>query len=152
MMDFEVRVESGEDDSFEIHNRLVERLERKLQELEELELAQWDKYTKKEMPKRIFDKLNAQVVEEIEEVQQALCTAKDSTPEPLDLKEKLSTLKEILNQIDDPNANITKLNALLKTCIERITYRRPRAKSENNNSRWETGNKIELDIDLKVRV
>ena len=103
------------------------------------------------MPKHIFDKLNAQVVGEMEEVKQALCTAKDSTPEPLDLKEKLSTLKEILNRIDDPNADITELNALLKTCIERITYRRPRA-AQANNSRWETGSKIELDIDLKVRV
>lgn len=150
MMDFEVRVESGEDDSFEIHQRLVERLERKMQELEALELAQWDKYTKEKMPKHIFDKLNASVLEEKEEVQQALCTAKDSTPEPLDLKEKLSTLKEILNMLDDPNAPVAELNALLKTCIERITYRRP--KSQTNNSRWETGSKIELDIDLKLRV
>lgn len=150
MMDFEVRVESGEDESFEIHQQLVARLERKLEELEALELAQWDKYTKEGMPKHIFDKLNASVLEEKEEVQQALCTAKDSTPEPLDLKEKLSTLKEILNMLDDPNAPVPELNALMKTCIERITYRRPKA--QGINSRWETGNKIELDIDLKVRV
>lgn len=150
MMDFEVRVDSGEDESYEIHQRLVERLERKLLELEELELAQWDKYTKEGMPKHIFDRLNANVLEEKEEVQQALCTAKDSTPEPLDLKEKLSTLREILNMLDDPNAPIEELNALLKTCIEKITYRRPKAQSIC--SRWETGNKIELDIDLKLRV
>lgn len=150
MMDFEVRVESGEDDSFEIHRQLVARLERRMQELEELELAQWDKYTKESMPKHIFDRLNAKVLEEKEEVQQALCTAKDSTPEPLDLKEKLSTLKEILNKLDDPDAPIEELNALMKTCIERITYRRPKTTGEKSS--WGTGNKIELDIDLKLRV
>lgn len=150
MMDFEVRVEAGADESIEIHRQLIARLERRLQELEDLELEQWDKYTKKEMPKRIFDQLNAQVVEEIEEVQQALCTAKDSEPEPINLKDKVSTLREILDMMDKPDAPVEELNALLKTCIERITYRRPKA--QGINSRWETGNKIELDIDLKLRV
>ncbi len=150
LIDFEARVDAGEDESVEIHKQLIARLERKLLELEDLELAQWDKYTKKEMPKRIFDKLNAQVVEEIEEVQQALCTAKDSEPEPINLKAKVSTLREILSMLDNPDAPIEELNALLKTCIERITYRRPKAQSIN--SRWETGSKIELDIDLKLRV
>ena len=150
LADFEVRVEAGEDESIEIHRQLVERLERRMAELEKVELAQWDKYTKEEMPKHIFDKLNANVLEEKEEVQQALCTAKDSTPEPLDLKDKVSTLHEILAMLDDPEAPIAELNALLKTCIERITYRRPKAQCIS--SRWETGNKIELDVVLKLRV
>ena len=150
LSDFEVRVDSGEDESVEIHRQLVARLERKLTELDDLELAQWDKYTKKEMPKHIFDKLNAKVLEEREEVQQALCTAKDSTPEPMNLKTKVSTLREIISMMDDPEAPVSELNALLKTIIERITYRRPKA--QGISSRWETGNKIELEVDLKLRV
>lgn len=149
LADFEVRVDAGEDETVEIHRQLVARLERKFAELEELELAQWDKYTKKEMPKHIFDKLNANVVEEKEEVQQALCTAKDSTPEPINLKDKVSTLREILAMMDDPEAPVAELNALLKTCIERITYRRP--KLQSISSRWETGSAIDLVVDLKLR-
>ena len=150
LTDFEVRVDAGEDESVEIHKQLVARLERRMEELEKVELAQWDKYTKEEMPKHIFDKLNASVLEEKAEVQQALCTAKDSTPEPIDLRAKVSTLREILSMMDDPEAPVPELNALLKTCIERITYRRPKA--QGKSSRWETGNKIELEIDLKLRV
>lgn len=150
LFDFEVRVEAGEDESVEIHRQLIARLERRLQELEDLELAQWDKYTKKEMPKRIFDKLNAQVIEEIEEVRQALNTAKDSEPEPINLKDKVSTLREIIAKMDDPDAPIEELNAMLKHCIERITYRRP--KTQGIKSHWETGSKIDLSIDLKLRV
>lgn len=150
LADFEVRVDAREDDGIEIHRQLVARLERRLAELEKLELSQWEKYTEEGMPKHIFDKLNAKVVEEKAEVQQALCTAKDSIPEPLDLKEKVSTLRTILNMMDDPDAPVTEINALLKTCIERITYRRPKAPGDN--SRWETGNKIELLVDLKLRV
>ena len=150
LADFEVRVEAGEDESVEIHRQLLARLERKMAELEDVELAQWDKYTKKEMPKHIFDKLNAKVLEEKEEVQQALCTAKDSTPEPVDLRAKVATLREIISLMDDPEAPVPELNALLKTVIERITYRRPKA--QGISSRWETGNKIELEVDLKLRV
>ena len=149
LADFEVRVEAGEDETVEIHRQLVARLERKFAELEDLELEQWDKYTKKEMPKHIFDRLNAKVVEEKEEVQQALCTAKDSTPEPVNLKDKVSTLREILAMMDDPNAPVAELNALLKTCIERITYSRP--KLQSISSRWETGSAIDLVVDLKLR-
>lgn len=150
LADFEVRVEAGEDDGVEIHRQLVARLERRLAELEKLELSQWEKYTEEGMPKHIFDKLNAKVVEEKAEVQQALCTAKDATPEPLDLKEKVSTLRTILNMLDDPDAPVPELNTLLKTCIERITYRRP--KTPGISSRWETGSRIELDVALKLRV
>ena len=150
LFDFEVRVEAGEDESIEIHRQLVARLERRLVELENLEVAQWDKYTKENMPKHIFDRLNASVIAEKEEVQQALCTAKDSMPEPINLKDKVATLKEIIELLDDPNAPVDKVNTMLKTCIERITYRRP--KTPGISSRWATGSKIELDIDLKVRV
>ncbi len=148
--DFEVRVEAGEDDSIEIHRQLVARLERRMIELEALEVSQWEKYTKEEMPKHVFDRLNEKVVTEMEEVRQALCTAKDSTPEPIDLKGKVSTLRKILIMLDDPDAPVAELNDLLKMCIERITYSRPKA--QGISSRWGTGNKIELYVDLKLRV
>lgn len=149
LADFEVRIEAKEDESVEVHRQLVARLERRIEELEALEIAQWDKYTQEGMPKHIFDKLNAKVLAEKEEVQQALCTARNSVPEPINLKEKAATLHQILEMMDDPNAPVAELNALLKTCIERITYRRP--KTPGISSRWETGSKIELDVDLKLR-
>lgn len=149
LTDFEVRVATGEDDSMLIHRQLIERLERRMKELEELELSQWDKYTQEGMPKHIFEKLNAKVLAEKEEVQHGLCVAKDSVPETIDLKEKVTTLRQILEMMENPDHRIAQLNAILKTAVERITYSRP--KLQGLSSRSQTGKEVELDVVLKVR-
>ena len=146
--DFEVRVANGEDKSIDVHNQLVARLERRLVELDALEISQWDKYTKEEMPKHVFDALNAKVLAEKEDVRQGLCTARNSTPEPINLQNKISTFRKVLDMLDDPNPDIRELNALLKECIERITYSRP--KRQGRASHWKTGADIELDVKLRV--
>ncbi len=146
--DFEIRVANGEDKSIDIHNQLLKRLERRLAELEALEIAQWDKYTQEGMPKHVFDRLNEKVLAEKEEVRQGLCTARNSTPEPIDLQNKISTFRKVLDMLDDPDPNIRELNALLKECIERITYSRPKA--QGIASHWKTGASIELDVKLRV--
>lgn len=146
--DFEVRVEAKEDDSVEVHRQLVARLEKRMSDLEALELSQWDKYTQEAMPKHIFDKLNKKVLEEKEEVQQALCVAKDSIPEPINFEEKITTFRAVLELLEDPNAPAKELNDLLKSCIERITYRRPKA--QGIKAHFMTGNPIELDVTLRV--
>lgn len=148
--DFEVRIEAGTDDSTEVHRQLVERLERRLEELKALELSQWEKYTLEGMPKHIFDQLNSKVLEEKEEVLQAICTAKDAHPEPVNFEEKATTFRAALELLEDPEAPAKEVNELLKACIERIEYRRPREKIEGQNRRWATGAPIELDITLRV--
>jgi hypothetical protein len=149
LADLELRIEAGEDESLKIHQQLIKKLEHRLEELEALEIAQWDKYTQEGMPKHIFETLNAKVLAEKEEVQHGLCIAKDATPEPIDLQEKASTLRKALRMMDDPNASIPELNALLKTCINRITYSRPKA--QGIASHWQTGNAPTLDVDLNLR-
>ena len=122
--DFEARIENGGDDSAEQHRRLVNRLERKLAALKDLELKQWDEKLKGVMPAHIFDKLNAQTVEEIEEVHHALCEAKNSIPEPVDLQERVIAFTQALEAVQDPDAPAKEVNKLLKACIERIDYQR----------------------------
>ena len=124
--DFEIRIEKGEDDSAEIQRRLIERLEKKLAELRELEKKQWDEKLRGRMPDHIFDELNGETVKEIEEVHQALCDARGAVVEPIDLPAKLATFREALELISGPDIPVREANRLLKACIERITYSRER--------------------------
>ena len=126
--DFEVRIEQGTDNSAEIHRQLIERLERKLEDLKELEVKQWDEKTRGGMPDHVFHKLNAQTVAEIEDVTQALCEAKRAEPEHIDLQDKIITFRAALELLSDPDAPVKELNRLLQECIERIDYSRPRPK------------------------
>ena len=147
--DFEIRIDNGTDTSAEVHRQAVEHLERRLRELQELEIAQWDEKTKGGMPAHVFERLNGQTVKEIEEVQQALCTARDSIPEPVNLQEKVANFKAALTALQDPDAPAREKNKLLKACIERITYSRHRV---GNNGHPRKGEETPISLDIKLRV
>ena len=145
--DFEIRIESGTDDSAEVHRRLVERLEKRMAELKDLERKQWDEKIKGEIPPHVFKDLNDATVAEIAEVHDALCAAKDAVPEPIDLQEKVATFKDALAIVQDPEAPVKEVNRMLKKCIERIDYNR---KPKEGNPRWGKAQPIELHFTLRV--
>jgi DNA invertase Pin-like site-specific DNA recombinase len=146
--EFEVRIEQGADNSAEIHRQLVERLEKRLVELQELEVKQWDEKTKGGMPDHVFQQLNARTVAEIEDVTQALCEARDATPQHVDLRDKIATFRAALELLDDPDASVKELNRLLQACIERIDYSRPRPEKVGGKK----GNEHPFRLDFTLRV
>jgi hypothetical protein len=123
--DFEVQIDDGVDNSAEVYRQHVERLEKRLESLQDLEVKQWDEKTRGGMPDHVFERLNAKTVAEIREVTQALCEAKDSAPVHVDLREKLITFRTALEMLNDPDAPALEVNQLLRTCIDRIDYSRP---------------------------
>lgn len=125
--DFQIRVDNNKDDSIKLHKDLVTRLEKKLKELEEKEIKQWEDQYNPEvaMPSEIFKKLNEKLLKEKEEVNQALCDAKDSIPEPVDYKDKIVQYTDAINLLRDPNIPAKITNRYLKDIIERIEYERP---------------------------
>lgn len=146
--DFEERIEMGADDSAEIHRQLIARLEKRLEDLRELEIAQWDEKTRGGMPDHVFRKLNSQTVAEIEGVTQALCEAKDAEPEEVDLHDKVVTFRAALELLNDPDAPVKELNQFLQACIERIDYSRPRPEKMGGKH----GNPAPFRLDITLRV
>ena len=147
--DFELQIKTNGNDTSALHKQLVEQHERRLEELNALEVSQWEKYTLEEMPKHVFDLLNQKVLAEKAEVQQALCTMKDSVPEPVDYEKKKALFSSALATLMDPEAPIKDKNLLLKQCIDRIVY--DRKKKEGGNRRWGTPEPLELDVHLRVK-
>ena len=148
IQDFDIRIATHAEDSTALHRQLVDQLEKRLEALNKQELSQWDKYTQEGMPKHIFDQLNAKVLREKEEVQEALCTAKDTLPDPVNYKQKKATFVTALELLQDPDAPVKEKNLFLKKCIERIEYHR--ARKDNGNRRWGDPEPMELDVHLKV--
>lgn len=172
--DFEIRLASDTGDSAKLHAQLIRNLEKQMKDIKERELAQWEQQShpdpSQRMPAEIFKQLNERLLTEKEEVQQALCKAYESMPEPVDYEEKVSKFRDALEALQDPDADPEHKNNLLKACIERITYTREkpqRIKSQqvkyydkelkktrhtsplNTGGNW-TQPPIELDVKLKV--
>ena len=134
--DFEIRVKSDNGDSTKLHEKLLKSLEKKMQELEAKELAQWEAQANPDpsqrMPAHIFAVLNEKLLKEKEEVKEAMCNARKSMPDPVDYKEKLFRFKEALDTLLDPDADAQLKNKLLKDCIERIDYNREKPERIKN--------------------
>lgn len=174
IQDFEIRLSNDTGDSAKLHAKLIKSLEKKKEELDKRELAQWASQTNPDesqrMPVHIFKQLNEQLLKEKEEVNNALCKAYESMPEPVDYQEKITRFKDALAALRNPNLDAQKKNTLLKKCIDRIEYHRdkperiksqqeryydPEQKKTRTRSPLKTGGNwtappIELDVKLKV--
>ena len=126
--DFEIRLSNDTGDSAKLHAKLIKGLEKKLKDLEQKELVQWEQQAhpdpEQRMPPHIFKQLNERLLKEKEEINQALCKAYESMPEPVDYEEKIVRFRDALEAVKDPNVDAKTQNALLKNCIERIEYKR----------------------------
>ena len=172
--DFEVRLQNDTGDSAKLHAKLIKNLEKKLKELQAKELSQWEAQSDpdpdKRMPQHIFKQLNERLLKEKEEIQQALCKARESMPEPVDYEEKIKHFRDALEALRNPDVPAQEKNRLLKVCIERIDYSREKPQrvqsqqvryydKEQKRTRWKsplntggnwTAPPIELDVKLKV--
>jgi hypothetical protein len=174
IQDFEVRITNDTGDSAKLHAQLIKNLELKMKDLQARELAQWEKQSDPDpaqrMPAEIFKQLNEKLLKEKDEIQQALCKAYESMPEPVDYEEKRKKFSEALAALRNPDVDAQTKNRLLKACIERIEYSRekpqriksqqvryydPELKRTRYKSPLKTGGNwtappIELDVKLKV--
>lgn len=172
--DFEVRLADNTGDSVKLHAKLIKNLEKRMEELQAKELSQWEAQSDpdpaKRMPQHIFQQLNERLLKEKEEVQQALCKAYESMPEPVDYEERAARFRSALSALRDPAVDAQEKNRLLKLCIERIDYSREKPqriqskriryydkeqKRTRNKSPLGTGASwtnppIELDVQLRV--
>lgn len=172
--DFEIRLKNDAGDSAKLHAKLIKNLEKKMKELQAKELSQWEAQSDpdpdKRMPQHIFKQLNEKLLKEKEEIQQALCKAYESMPDPVDYEDKLKHFHDALEALKNPNVDAKEKNRLLKVCIDRIEYHREKPQripsqqvryydKEQKRTRWKsplqtggnwTSPPIELDVKLKV--
>ena len=172
--DFQHRIESNAGDAVKLHEKLLKSLEKKMQDLEAREIAQWEAQShpdeSQRMPPHIFKMLNEKLLKEKEEVKEAMCNARKSMPDPIDYQEKLIRFRKALEALQDPEKDAATKNNLLKDCIERIEYNRERpqrlksqsvmyydkeAKRTRTKSPLPTGGNWTtppIDIDVKLKV
>lgn len=127
--DFEIRVEQEQDNSIDLHKKLVKGLEQQLKDLVVKEKLQWEAKhhpdPQERMPADIFKELNGKLLKEKEEINEALCKARESIPDPVDYKEQIVKFTETIEILEDPKLDASTKNMHLGDIVERIDYYRP---------------------------
>lgn len=147
--DFEVRVNRDDDDRLVTQHQMIKQMEARLQELQELEIAQWNEKMKGKMPPHVFDRLNEQTLREIKEAKEALAEAQKNLPVPVNLQDRLVTFKDALTALLNPEAPAKEKNNLLKACIARIDYDRVQV-NKGHKKAGDSDTPIELEFTLKL--
>ena len=80
------------------------------------------------MPKQVFEKLMAKCIEEKQNIEKALESARINEPVSNNYKETIVTLHEAIDALSDDNVSASVKNKLLLSVIDKIEYRRPKAK------------------------
>ena len=164
--DFERRIESNSGDAMKLHEKLIKSLEKKMQELEAREIAQWEAQShpdeSQRMPPHIFKMLNEKLLKEKDEVKEAMCNARKSMPDPVEYGEKVVRFRKALEALEDPEKDAETKNRLLKDCIERIDYSRERPTRSRRAPGEKKGTTIKtagghwdvmpINIDVKLKV
>ena len=125
--DLSAQVPDDKDKQKEKHTEYVSLLESKYVELEKKELSLWDKYSEEKMPKKIFDKLMENCMEEKQKIENALETAYNNMPTHIDYKGAIETLHNAIDSLSDDSVPASATNKLLLSVVDKIVYRRPKA-------------------------
>lgn len=139
--DFELKIEAGEDERTDEKEAFREQLKRRLAALDDKETSIWEKYAEG-MPKRVFESLLADLTEERERVQATLDKAAEEKP-PVRYSDLLTTFHAALDCLES-DESAEKKNALLKKCIRKIVYHRPKGESKHDMK------PISVDVELNL--
>ena len=141
--DFKLMVNNDQDNSVKLHRDLVDEMKKKLEELEEKEIAQWealhDPNPEKRMPEHVFKKLNEKLLKDKEEIKKALDKAEGSMPRQIDYKDRIIKFTDALKILDNPKYDAKMKNQYLKDIIDRIDFERPPTVKITNENKHEFG-------------
>ena len=141
--ELEAKLENGDGSSAAIQKQLVDRLEQQMADFKAQENKQYDLLETGIYTNELFLERNAALRKKITACSNQIAEAKKKIPQEVDYEEKIMTLKEAIQSLDDDTMKIEKKNRLLKAAIKEINYKSEKGQPFGVND-------FELDITLNL--
>lgn len=116
----EAKLNNGDGKSAAIQQRILDKLEKQLEEYRQQEEKQYDLLETGKYTQALFDKRNAALREKMEDCQKQIVETKRTMPQEVDYAEKIATLKKAIDALKDDTIPAKKKNYLLKGIIEKV--------------------------------
>lgn len=113
---------SGEGKSLVIQKKLLQSLEKEMENYRKQEDKQYDLLETGVYTQDKFDARNAVLRQKIEDCQNRIYQAKATMPKEVNYEEKIVALKDAIAAMKDDNKSPEQKNRLLKAIVERIEY------------------------------
>lgn len=120
--ELEAKRDNGDGNSMAIQKQLVDRLEKQMADLKAQEAKQYDLLETGIYTNEVFLERNSALRIKISSCDNLLTEAKKNLPKAVDYEDKIRTLKEAVNALDDDTIPVGEKNILLKAIIKKIEY------------------------------
>ena len=124
--ELEEKQKNGDGNSMVIQKKLVDKLEKQMAELKKQEAKQYDLLETGIYTDEVFLERNSALRVKIADCDNLLTEAKKNLPKAVNYEEKIITLKEAIESLDDDTMPVEKKNRLLKSIIKEIQYTSPK--------------------------
>lgn len=116
----EEKLKNGEGKSVAIQQRILEKLEKQMEEYRQQEEKQYDLLETGKYTQDVFDKRNTALRKKMEDCQNQIYETKRTMPQEVDFEERIASLKKAIAALKDDNISAKEKNRLLKAIIEKV--------------------------------
>ena len=113
---------SGEGNSIAIQKKLLENLEKEMENYRQQEERQYEFLETGRYTADVFDKRNAVLRQKMEDCQERIYKAKATMPKEVNYAERIVLLKSAIAAMKDDRVSAEEKNRLLKAIVERVDY------------------------------
>jgi hypothetical protein len=118
--ELKARLENGDGKAVAIQKRMLERLEKQMEEYRQQEEKQYDLLETGKYTQALFDKRNAALRQKMEDCQKQIFDTKQTMPKEVDYAERITSLETAIAALKDNTESCQKQNKLLKDIVSRI--------------------------------
>lgn len=147
----EMKLKNGDGNSRKIQERIVKKLEKKMEELKAQEARQYEFLEKGRYTEEVFDERNGILRAEMEEVRVGLYKAKASLPESVNFEERIATLQTAIDLLKDPEATADEKNKILRVIVSRVEYSALPNTGSNKKDQSHAG-PMPFTLDIQLRL
>lgn len=114
------KLENGAGDSAAIQKKLLEKLQKQLEEYKTQEETQYELLETKKYTQELFDRRNAALREKMAQCELQIYETKRTMPEAVDYAERIVSLEKCIEALKDNSVSIIAQNRLLHESVEKI--------------------------------
>ena len=120
--ELKAKMMNGEGNSIAIQKKLLERLEKQMEEFRQQEEKQYDLLETGVYTQDRFEQRNAALRKKMEECQEKIYETKATMPKQVDYADRVVTLEKAIVALKDPNVSAEVKNRLLKSIVKKIEF------------------------------
>jgi hypothetical protein len=120
--ELETKLNEGAGDARKIQQKLLEKLEKQMEEYRDQEEQQFDLLETRVYNQATFDRRNAKLREKMEECQAAIYKARAALPQNVDYADRIATLQTAIAAMKNSEITAMEQNRILKTIVSRIEF------------------------------